>query len=129
MQYKSFNIIITIIILFSSCTKEDEFKTISPTNISFVHEDGSAILQNECIKSNINYAVLIKTTSEGIGVFKTTKVEYTINGVPYIMSFSSDGNQLNKIKLVDGINQAEIVGSYYNASLYFGTHDNFELVE
>ncbi|MFV5690718.1 hypothetical protein ACM55K_01695 [Flavobacterium sp. LT1R49] len=129
MQSKSFSFLITIIILFSSCSKEDEFKTISPTNITFVHEDGSAILLNECIKPNINYAVLITTKSEGTGIFKTTKVEYTLNGVPYIMSFSSDGKQSNKIKLVDGINQAEIVGSYYKAYLYFGSHDNFELVE
>jgi hypothetical protein len=54
--------------------KETEFKTIAP--YAFVHEDGSALLQGECINPNANYAVLIKTNSEGSGIFKSTKVEY-----------------------------------------------------
>jgi hypothetical protein len=44
----------------------------------------SALLQGECINPNTNYAVLIKTNSEG-RVFKPQKLEYTLN-VPFIMS-------------------------------------------
>lgn len=129
MKHKTYTILIAFIIVLSSCSKDEQFKTIAPASIAFVHEDGSALLQGECINPNTNYAVLIKTNSEGSGIFKSTKVEYTLNGVPYIMSFMSDGQQLNPIKLIDGQNKAEIVGSSYKAYIYFNTHENFELVE
>jgi hypothetical protein len=38
------------------------------TQHRFVHEDGAALLQGECINPNTNYAVLIKTNSEGSGI-------------------------------------------------------------
>ena len=129
MKYKSFSIIIIFIIVLSSCSNDEEFKTIAPASIAFVHEDGSALLQGECINPNTNYALLVKTNSEGSGIFKATTIEYTLNGVPFIMSFMSDGEQLNPIKLVDGQNKAQIVGTPYKAYLSFNTHDNFELVE
>lgn len=129
MKHKSYSILIAFIIVLSSCSKDEQFKTITPASIAFVHEDGSALLQGECVNPNTNYALLIKTNSEGNGAFKPTKIEYTLNGVPFIMSFMSDGQQFNPIKLIDGPNKAEIVGSSYKAAIYFNTHDNFELVE
>jgi hypothetical protein len=129
MKQKSYSVLIAFIIVLSSCSKEDEFKTIAPASIAFVHADGSALLQGECINPKTNYAVLIKTNSEGSGIFKSTKVEYTLNGVPFIMSFMSDGQQLNPIKLIDGENKAEIVGTTYKAYLSLNTNTNFELVE
>lgn len=129
MKHKSFSILIAFIIMLSSCSKEDGFKTIVPASISFVHEDGSAILQGECINPNTNYVVLIKTNSEGSGVFKSTKIEYTLNGVPFIMSFMSDGQQLNPIKLINGENKAEIIGTPFKAYLSLNVNTNFELVE
>lgn len=129
MKYKLYKVLIAFIIVISSCSKDEQFKTITATSIDFVHEDGSVIEQNECINPNTNYAIIIKTNSTGDGVFKATKVEYTLNGVPYIMTFMSDGKQLNPIKLIDGYNQAEIIGTSYKAYIYFNTHNNFELVE
>jgi hypothetical protein len=38
------------------------------------------------------------------------KLVYTLNGVPFIMSFMSDGQQLNPIKLIDGENKAKLLG-------------------
>jgi hypothetical protein len=128
-KYKSFSILIGLVIVLSSCSKEDEFKIIAPSSIAFVHEDGSALSEGECINPNTNYAVLVKTSSEGSGIFEATTIEYTLNGVPFIMSFMSDGEQLNPIKLIDGQNKAQIVGTPYKAYLSFNTHDNFELVE
>jgi hypothetical protein len=61
------------------------------------------------VNVNTNYVVLIKTDSEGSIIFRSTKVEYTLNGVPYLMSLMSNGQQLNPIKLIDGTNKAEIV--------------------
>lgn len=129
MSYQSFIIIITFIIALTSCSKEEQFKTISVASINFVHEDGSPLALNECINPNTNYAIQIKTNAVGDGIFKTTKVEYTVNGIPYIMSFISDGKQLNPIKLINGYNKAEIVGTSYEAYIYFNSHSNFELVE
>jgi hypothetical protein len=129
MKYLTFSFLIALITAFSSCSNEENFKTITPESIAFVHEDGSPIAQNECINPNTNYALLIKTSSVGTGVFKSTKVEYTLNGLPYIMTFSNDGPQLNRIKLIDGNNKAEIVGSSYKAYIYIDPHNNFELVE
>lgn len=129
MKQKLYNILIAFIIVLSSCSKEEEFKTIAPTSIAFVHADGSALQLNECINPNTNYAVLIKTNAAGTGDFKSTKVEYTLNGVPHIMSFVRDGEQYNAIKLVGGTNKAEVVGTPYKAYLHFTTNTNFELVE
>ena len=129
MKQKLYSVLIAFIIVLSSCSKEDEFKTIAPTSIAFVHADGSALELNECINPNTNYAVLIKTNAAGTGVFKSTKVEYTLNGVPHIMSFVRDGEQLNAIKLIGGTNTAEVVGTPFKAYLYFNTDTNFELVE
>lgn len=129
MKQKLYNILIAFIIVLSSCSKEEEFKTIAPTSIAFVHADGSALQLNECINTNTNYAVLIKTNAAGTGDFKSTKVEYTLNGVPHIMSFVRDGEQYNAIKLVGGTNKAEVVGTPYKAYLHFTTNTNFELVE
>lgn len=129
MKQKLYSVLIAFIIVLASCSKEDEFKTIAPTSIAFVHADGSALELNECINPNTNYAVLIKTNASGNGNFKSTKVEYTLNGVPHIMSFVRDGEQYNAIKLIGGTNTAEILGTQYKAYLYFNTNANFELVE
>lgn len=129
MKYLSFSLLIMLSVVIPSCSTEQRFKTISPKSILFVHEDGTPLLQDECINPNTNYALLIKTTSDGDGIFRVTKIEYTLNGVPYVMSFSSDGEQLNKIKLIDGDNKAEILGSSVKTYLYFNSHENFELVK
>jgi hypothetical protein len=88
MKQKSYSVLIAFIIVLSSCSNTDEFKTIAPASIAFVHADGSALLQGECINPKINYAVLIKTKSEGSGIFKSTKVEYTLNCWDFLQSIS-----------------------------------------
>lgn len=129
MKYKFFTILIAFSTVLSSCSKEEQFKTINATSIDFVHEDGTALELNECINPNTNYAIKIKTKSEGDGVFRRTTVEYTLNGVPFVMSFTSDGEQSNPIKLLEGYNKAEIVGTSFKTYIYFNTHNNYELVE
>jgi hypothetical protein len=128
MKYLIFCLCISLITTFSSCSKEESFKTITPESIAFVHEDGSPIAQNECINPSTNYALLIKTNSNGKGDFIATKILYTFNGVVSYITFSSDGQQLKGVKLIDGNNSAEIVDSDYKASLHFNSHENFELV-
>jgi hypothetical protein len=128
MKYLKLSFLIAVLIAFSSCSNDDDFKTITPTSIAFVHEDGSPIAKNECINPNTRYAILIKTNSVGKGAFQDTKILYTLNGVLNIMTFTKDGQQLKVIQLNDGNNVAEIVESNFKASLYFNSQDNFELV-
>jgi hypothetical protein len=70
--------------------------------------------------------VLIKTNSEG-RLFKSTKVGVCLKCAFYYV-FMSDGVQLNPIKLIDGENKAEIVGTPIKPT-FFNTNDNFELVD
>ena len=128
MKNITFGFLIALMATFSSCSNDDDFKTITPASINFVHQDGSPIVPNECINPTTNYALLIKTTSTGKGAFKATTIEYTFNGTPNVIAFSSDEPQLIGVQLNAGYNIAEIVKSDYRAILYFNSHENFELV-
>ena len=128
MKYITFSFLIVLMTAFSSCSNDDDFKTITPASINFVHEDGSPIAQNECINPTTNYALLIKTNSSGKGAFKAITIEYTLNGTPNVITFSNDKQQLIGVKLIAGYNIAEIGKSDYRAILYFHSHETFELV-
>ena len=128
MKNVTFSFLIVLMTAISSCSKDDDFKIITPASINFVHEDGSPIAQNECINPTTKYALLIKTNSSGKGAFKATTIEYTLNGTPNVITFSNDKQQLIGVKLIAGYNIAEIVKSDYRAILYFNSHENFELV-
>ncbi len=128
MKNVTFSFLIVLMTAFSSCSKDDDFKTITPASINFVHEDGSPIAQNECINPTTNYALLIKANANGKGAFKATTIEYTLNGTTNVITFSNDKQQLIGVKLNAGYNIAEIVKSDYRAILYFNSHENFELV-
>lgn len=128
MKHIKLSFLIAVLIAFSSCSKDDDFKTITSESIAFVHEDGSPIAKNECINPSTKYAIAINTNSIGKGAFQDTKILYTLNGFLDIMTFTKDGQQLKVIQLIDGNNVAEIVDSNFKASLYFNSHDNFELV-
>jgi hypothetical protein len=128
MKHLKLIFLIPVLIAFSSCSKDDNFKTITSESIAFVHEDGSPIAKNECINPSTKYAIAINTNSNGKGAFQDTKILYTLNGVLNIMTFTKDGQQLKVIQLIDGNNVAEIVDSNFKASLYFNSQENFELV-
>lgn len=128
MKNITFSFLLVVMTAISSCSNNDDLKTITPASINFVHQDGSPIAANECINPTTNYALLIKTNSSGKGAFQATTMEYTFNGTPYVITLSNDEPQLIGIKLNAGYNIAEIVKSDYRAILYFNSHDNFELV-
>lgn len=128
MKFVTFSFLMALMTAFLSCSKEDDFSTITPASINFVHEDGSPIAQNECINPTTKYALLIKTNSSGKGAFKATTIEYTLNGTPNVITISSDEPQLIGVQLNAGYNIAEIAKSDYRAILYFNSHENFELV-
>ncbi|MFK5889460.1 MAG: hypothetical protein QM486_01875 [Flavobacteriaceae bacterium] len=109
------------------CSKE--FTTISPVSISFVHADGTAILEGECIKPDIDYAILVETTTSGVGETKMLRVDYTFNGDLKTMTFLNGEKQLNPVKLINGTNTAQIVGSDKISHITFIDQGDFELVE
>ena len=129
MKTKIYTIFIALLLVFISCSKDEEFITISPANISFVHEDGTDIPINECINPDGKYAVKIETKAEGSGTYKVISVDYTINGVLRTMTFLKEGAQINPITLIDGLNTVQIVESGYTSNLNFVAQSEFELVE
>jgi len=129
MKIKLYSIVITLVLVFSSCSKKEEFTIISPANISFVHEDGSKIAIDECINPDGKYAVKIETTSKGSGKYKVVRVDYTINGDLYTMTFLKEGAQINPVTLIDGLNTVQIVESGFTSNINFVKQDDFQLVE
>ena len=129
MKIKTYSILILLLMVLLSCSKDEDFKIISPANISFVHIDGSQIGINECINPNESYGVMIRTTSSGSGKYKVIKVDYTFNGVLRTMTFLLEGTQINPVTLIDGMNTVQIVESGYSSNLYYAEQDPFELVE
>lgn len=116
--------------VFFSCSPEDESGKITPSEIAYVHEDGSPIIAGECINPNSDYAIAITTKlNRKREAYKPTDVKYTLNGIEHVMTFSNDGTQLQYVKLASGINQAQIVGTNYKTQISYYSHDNFELVK
>lgn len=123
-----YSIVIIVLIVILGCSKEEEFTIISPANISFVHEDGSEISINECIRPSGKYAVKIRTTAEGNGKYKVINIDYAVNGSLYSMTFLSEGSQIIPVNLIDGKNTAQIAGSSLTSNIYFVAQGDFELV-
>ena len=119
MKTKSYNIIFTLMLLILGCSKSDDsavtptpdveskvIESFDPISISFVHEDGTSISSDECITPNVAYAIQIETKKNSQGNTQISKVEYTINGALFSMSFSQAGIKRNPISLVNGKNIA-----------------------
>jgi len=129
MKLNIYSTILFVLILFLGCSKDEEFMTISPSEINFVQEGGSLLTIDDCIDPNEKYYVSITTMAEGKGKFQATRVDYTVNGISYSMTFMRAGNQLNAVSLVKGLNIAQIVESGYVATINYAIQDEFELVE
>lgn len=101
----------------------------TPTGINFVYEDGTAISEGDCISPDRTYAVQIEVVKNNFINVSVTKIEYTVNGAAYSMSFSEEGVKRNPIVLVEGGNIAELVKTAESASVNFVKQDDFQLVE
>ncbi|SHN19466.1 hypothetical protein [Flavobacterium pectinovorum] len=126
MKIKQYSILILVMIVFFGCSDQDEI-TISPQSISFVHADGSKIAENECISPNVKYGIKIETNY--VDQNRPFRVDYSVNGVVYTMTFTVKTSQVNPITLINGNNDAQIVGSNYKAVLKYVDQGDFELVE
>lgn len=130
MKSKFYYIIAILFLVIWGCSKDDDtvcIKEISPTNISFVNEDGSAII--ECIDEAKKYAVAVTTQGLGEGEYRPTKIDYTVNGIVYSMTFSTEGVQRNLVQLVDGTNIAQLVATGNKSAISYIIQDDFQSVD
>ncbi|MEX1383048.1 hypothetical protein, partial [Lutibacter sp.] len=119
MKIKSYNILvlIAILIVFLGCSKDDDFKLLDP-EIVFVNSDGNSVLEGWCIDLNENYALQITLKSNGNGKFKTKKkIDYTINGVPYSVTFTELGTKTIPVNFIEGTNVAQLIDTGESISL------------
>jgi hypothetical protein len=129
MNNKAAVFLTIILAVFLSCSPEDEPENIITAEIAYVHKNGFPVSTGECINPDSEYAIAITAKfSKKRGSHKPVDIRYTINGVEHVMTFSDDGTQLLGVELVNGLNQAQIVGTDYKAQVSFFSHDNFELV-
>lgn len=127
MKIKQIYILILVTIVFFGCSDHEDEITIYPQGISFVHADGSEISKNECINPDLKYAVKVKTNY--VDAKRPFRVDYSVNGVVYTMTFTTSISQINPVTLSNGTNSAQIIGSNYKAVLNYVDQGDFELVE
>lgn len=136
MQTKYYYITIMILCFVLGCSKNDDnpapppvtVESFDPVAIEFVYEDGTSISANDCISPDEAYAIQITTTKNSNGTTQVSKIEYTINGALYSMSFSQAGTKRNPIALVDGKNIAELAATATTDEIFYISQDDFELV-
>ena len=141
MKTRFYYIIFTFILLIISCSKSDDsndtttpvieskvIESFDPISISFMHEDGTSISSDDCINPNIAYAIQIEATKNSQGNTQISKVDYTINGALFSMSFSQAGIKSNPISLVNGKNIAELVTTAISTEVTYIVQGDFQLV-
>lgn len=126
MKIKHYYILALVMFVFYGCSEQEETE-IYAQNISFVHADGSKIADNECINPNVKYGIKVETNY--VDVNRPFRVDYSVNGVVYTMTFTINTSQVNPVTLVNGENFAQIIGTNYKATLKYVDQGDFELVE
>tara|TARA_R110002049_G_scaffold307628_1_gene508688 strand:+ start:16503 stop:16916 length:414 start_codon:yes stop_codon:yes gene_type:complete len=137
MKTKYYYITIIILCVVLGCSKNDDnpapppitVESFDPVSIEFVHEDGTSISSTDCITPDEAYSIQITTTKNSNGTTDVSKIEYTINGALYSMSFSEAGTKRNPIVLVDGRNVAELSSTGTSSEINYIEQGDFELVD
>lgn len=127
MKIKQYYILGFVMFLFFGCLDHEEPIDIYPQSISFVHADGSKIAEGECINPNIKYGIKIQTNH--VDINRPLRVDYSVNGVVYSMTFALNSSEINPVTLINGNNTAQIVGSNHTAVLKYVDQGDFEMVE
>ena len=118
MKIKNYSILIVAALMFLlGCSKDDDFELLEP-EIVFVNTDGNSVLEGWCINSNESYALQITLKSNGSGKLKSKKkIDYTINGVPYSVTFTELGTKTIPVNFIEGTNVAQLIESGNSISL------------
>jgi len=120
--------VLLILVIIGGCSDDTEL-LLAESEISFVYEDESKVLESDCIDPNKNYKLLLRVVSNKIGDFKPTKVDYTLNGSLYSITFTSEGSKTIPVNLIEGENIAQIVRSGSESRIHVVSQEDFVLVE
>ena len=139
MKIKIYYVLLVLLLLTFSCGSDDDgggvpvtvgvVESFTPSSIAFINEVGDSILASECINLEESYAIQIEAVKNPKGNTQVSKIEYTLNGAPYSLSFSEAGIQTNPIILVEGKNIAQLVTTAETIELNYVVQDDFELVD
>ena len=117
MKIKIYSIVVVFLMLLSNgCSKDDSIELLDP-EIVFVNEDGSNIIEDECVNSTDKFALKITLKSKNRGVFIPTIINYTLNGVPKSITFTKLGTMTIPVTLINGQNSAQLSESGYITSV------------
>lgn len=108
---------------------EKVIESYDPTSIKFVYEDGTEIQSDACLSPDVAYAVQIEAQKNNAGTTQVSKIEYTVNGATFSMSFAAAGTKRNPIVFVNGINSVELVKTAESKEVFFLEQKEFQLVE
>ena len=134
LVYKYMAIVVASLIL--GCSKNDNdsdvttqtIESFDPVSIEFVDENGVMVTADDCITPDKFYEVQITTVKNVKGNTDVSKIEYTVNGALYSMSFSQAGTKRNPITLVDGRNIIELVKTSESVEVNYVKQGDFEEV-
>ena len=127
---------IVVASLILGCSKNDNdsdvttqtIESFDPVSIEFVDENGVMVTADDCITPDKFYEVQITTVKNVKGNTDVSKIEYTVNGALYSMSFSQAGTKRNPITLVDGRNIIELVKTSESVEVNYVKQGDFEEV-
>ena len=108
---------------------ENVIESYDPISIKFVHEDGTEIQADACLSPDVVYAVQIEAQKNNAGTTQVSKIEYTVNGATFSMSFAAAGTKRNPIVFVNGKNSVELVKTAESKEVFFLEQKEFQLVE
>ncbi len=128
MKTRVYIVVTTFLILFSSCSKDDDKLQIASIEINFVYVDGTPISTGTCINPSSKYAISVQVISEGNGQMNPTQIEYTLNGVKHSTTFNSPGTKILPVVLINGPNIAQLSDNGATKSINYVTQGEFKLV-
>jgi len=127
-------LLVVVVLVIISCDSDDD-NAAAPTNpllvatsINFVKANGNDLDTFTCAKFSDSYAVRVDARFEGDERPVATRLDFTVNGDIYSVTFSSNGSKLIPVNLIPGNNTAQISGSNIFSSTLF-TVDQGDFVE
>jgi len=114
-----------------SCSKDDgpSQASLEASSIAIIKADGTPLDPSSCIDPNERYAVAIKTILNGDGEIQTKRVEYTVNGNLFSMTFTQATTQNNPITLATGTTTVQLVESGTSDTITLIAPSEFVIVE
>ena len=119
-----------IILSILGCDKDDGpgQATLDIVDFKIVNQDGTSLSPTECINPNQQYAVAIQARINGEGDVQVKRVDFTVNGTPFSVTFQNSGTLTTIIPIVVGQNLVQLVDSGLSDSITLLAPTEFEAV-